>query len=208
MRKTTLNKKKRTKNLPSLSTKKSKEYTHTFRRKSSRGTAALSDVVNLFRATVTGVSMWPTIRNNYSVFYRKHSADFLEPGDIIVFRGKDRKQRNIIKVHRYLGRVGPYLLEAGDNTFHGTLLEEGNLLGRVEKIVDQKGRRINPRKLAELGLRQRAFLQLAHGFMYIHEAKDRLVGGRKSLLLWKLSQVYRGGLKVVGLEVPPIFPRY
>lgn len=151
--------------------------------------------------------MWPVLRNDYSVFYRELSADLLEPGDVIVFRGKDRKQKSLVKVHRYLGRVGPFLLEAGDNTFHGALLEEKNLLGRVEVIFDQEGKKIPFGKEAVMGLKQRAFLRLAHGFMYIHEAKDRWVGDRKSLLLWKMSQAYRSGLKVIGLEVPPIFPR-
>ena len=193
--------KKNTKSLRSQSTKKSKEYTRTFKIPHKIKT-------NSHKAIVEGFSMWPSLRSGYVVEYLPCDPESLNLGEIIVMAGKGRRGEPHLRVHRYLGRVGPYFLEAGDNTFFASLIHVDSIKGKVNLVWDASGREV---PLSELKWTQnhrfRVFKYLAHLFMYVHDAKDRVVGDRKSYTLWKISQVYRTGLLGLGLNVPPIPPR-
>lgn len=153
--------------------------------------------------------MWPALRPGYRIRYRATAPDSLSPGDLLVLRSYGRRGERHWRVHRLIGRVGPYFVEAGDNAFSATLVRPEDILGRVESVRDWAGRAVKlPRQdqPEQMRARFRYFLWCAHGFMFAHECKDRLLGGRRSLLLWRLSQVYRAGIGTLGLKVPPIHP--
>ena len=156
-------------------------------------------------ALVEGVSMWPTLRKGFLVRYSPINIDRLEIGDIVVLRGAGRLGETRLKVHRFLGRVGPFVLEAGDNAFSCSLVAEKDILGKVIAARDLDGKKVS---LAsnQAPRRFKFFLLAAQSFLLAHEAKDKLVGKRKSLLLWKISQVYRRGLGIAGIQVPLIHP--
>jgi hypothetical protein len=149
--------------------------------------------------------MWPTLRPGFRIRYRAVSPESLNPGDMLVLRSIGRKGDRHWRVHRLIGRVGPYFVEAGDNAFSAALVRAEDILGKVEAVYDLKGKLLKPKR-PKLEGRFRYFLWCAHGFMFAHECKDRLVGGRRSLLLWKASQAYRASLGALGLKVPPILP--
>jgi len=149
--------------------------------------------------------MWPSLRPGYQIHFRFTDPETLSPGDILVLRGFGRRGERHVRVHRLLGRVGPYFVESGDNAYSAALVHANDILGRVELVRDAKGRSVKF-PLAPNRLDRRFLLGAAHAFMFAHECKDRLVGQRRSLLLWRLSEAYRGALAVVGLKVPPIRP--
>lgn len=153
--------------------------------------------------------MWPTLLPGYRVMYRKVNAEALEPGSLVVLRARGRKGERQWRVHRLLGRVGPLFLEAGDNGFSASLVAEQQILGKVQEVRDWNGKkiRLSPFSPDELSLRFRFFLLIASSFMFAHEVKDRLIGDRKSYLLWKASELYRGSLKALGVNVPTIPPK-
>lgn len=161
---------------------------------------------NLQEAVVEGVSMWPALRPGYRIRYRAVSPETLSPGDILVIRSIGRKGDPHWRVHRLIGRVGPYFVEAGDNAFSAALVSAEDILGKVESLHDWSGASLKLRKPKGMEGRFRYFLWCAHAFMFAHECKDRLVGERRSLVLWRLSQVYRAGLGTIGLKVPAIRP--
>lgn len=158
-------------------------------------------------AVVEGVSMWPHIRPGYRVSFRAVHPEVLSPGDVIVLRSKNRRGEPQACVHRLVGRVGPLFLEAGDNTFVASLVRAEDVLGRVEEVRDWNGKRVPLPRSYDLA-RFRYFLWCARSFMFAHELKDRVVGGRKSRVLWQASRAYRWGLGTLGLEVPAIFPSH
>ncbi len=163
----------------------------------------------LQEAVVEGVSMWPGLRPGYRVRYRSVPPDTLSPGDLLVLRSNGRRGESHLRVHRLIGRVGPYFVEAGDNAFSAALVSERDILGKVEGVKDWRGKAVKLKKQPrpeEMSARFRYFLWCAHGFMFAHECKDRLLGGRRSLLLWRMSQVYRAGIGAFGLKVPTIQP--
>lgn len=152
--------------------------------------------------------MWPTLRPGYRIRFRQVDPEVLSPGDIVVLRARGRFGEAHTRVHRLIGRVGPYFVEAGDNTYSASLVGAADILGRIQEVRDWNGKAVAmpayPSK--KLERRFRFLLGCAHAFMFAHELKDRLVGGRKSLLLWKISQVYRAGIGAAGLSVPAIPP--
>ncbi|HEY8280777.1 MAG TPA: hypothetical protein VIH99_14195 [Bdellovibrionota bacterium] len=151
--------------------------------------------------------MWPSLRPGFRVAYRSVSPDSLSPGDILVISSMDRRGRKHWRVHRLLGRVGPYFVEAGDNTYSASLVRPEDILGRVEEVKDWKGKAVAlPVRPEKLERRFGYFLWCAHAFMFAHECKDRLVGRRRSYLLWKMSEAYRASLGAFGLKVPAIRP--
>jgi hypothetical protein len=160
-------------------------------------------------AIVEGISMWPVLLPGYRVVYRPVDMDALKPGDLIVLSARGRKGEKQLRVHRLLGRIGPMFLEAGDNAFSASLVEEKQILGRVEQVRDWKAKQVSLPAYApeQLALRFRFFLFLANSFLFAHEMKDRLFGSRKSFLLWKASEFYRGGLAALGVSVPAIPPK-
>lgn len=153
--------------------------------------------------------MWPILLPGYRVSYRKVNAEALEPGCLVVLRARGRKGERQWRVHRLLGRIGPLFLEAGDNGFSASLVEENQILGKVVEVRDWNGKKIAIPAFApdELSLRFRFFHLVASSFMFAHEVKDRLIGGRKSYLLWKASELYRGSLKALGVNVPTLPPK-
>jgi hypothetical protein len=211
--------KKPTKSQPSPSTRKSKGFTLTSSLNSKRTlhhelatellaqSLAPAPIKQSEEAIVDGVSMWPALRPGYRILYQKVNADYLNAGDIIVVKTSGRKGELILRVHRLVGRSGPLFLEAGDNTFSASLVPAERILGRVEQIKDARGKKVKflPWRLEKS--RFRYFLLGAHTFMFAHELKDRFLGGRRSLLLWRASQAYRVGLSALGLEVPAIQPQ-
>lgn len=153
--------------------------------------------------------MWPLLRTGYRVKFKKVDPETLEPGDVLVLRGEDRRGRSIVQVHRLLDRVGPFFLEAGDNGFSASLVSADAILGLVTEARDRAHRPIAVARVSPdmMSVRFRFFRGLAHAFVYAHEMKDRAMGGVKSPLLWKASVAYRKGLSLVGVKVPVIFPR-
>ncbi len=158
---------------------------------------------------MAGVSMWPLLRSGYRVQFKKVDPEILEPGDVIVLRGEDRRGRTLMQVHRLLDRVGPFFLEAGDNGFAASLVSPEAILGKVVSAKDRDGKQVDVPRVPpdEMSARFKFFRGLAHAFVYAHEMKDRAFGGVKSPLLWKASVAYRKGLSLVGVKVPVIFPR-
>lgn len=152
--------------------------------------------------------MWPLLRPGYTIRYRQVDPEVLLPGDLIVLMHHNHQKQPQAQVHRLVGRVGPFYLEAGDNTFSASLVRPDSILGRVEEVRDWKGKRCRIPGWKLEGSRFRYFVWCANAFMYAHELKDRLVGNRKSKLLWRMSQTYRAGLHAIGLEVPAIFPKH
>ncbi|MGE3262549.1 MAG: hypothetical protein AB7K68_12280 [Bacteriovoracia bacterium] len=151
--------------------------------------------------------MWPILRPGYRIRYRKINPEFLSPGDLIVVEARARSGEAQLRVHRLIGRTGNLFLEAGDNTFSASLVTAERILGRVEGAKDPRGRNISFRKWSLEESRFRYYLLGAQAFMFTHELKDRFLGGRRSLLLWRASQAYRVGLGALGLEVPTLFPK-
>lgn len=150
--------------------------------------------------------MWPTLRPGFRIRYRAVPPDSLSPGDMLVLRSLGRRGESHWRVHRLIGRVGPYFVEAGDNAFSASLVMPEDILGLVESVYDWKGKLLKLKRPKEFDARFRYFLWCAHGFMFAHECKNRLLGGRRSLMLWKASQLYRAGLGTLGLKVPAIAP--
>jgi hypothetical protein len=151
--------------------------------------------------------MWPVLRPGYHIRYRSVDPEILSPGDILVLRSRGRLGEPQVRVHRLLGRVGPFFVEAGDNTYSAALLPPSDILGRVEYAADRAGKEIQlPAISARRERRFQFLLACAHAFMFAHECKDRLLGKRRSLVLWRLSQAYRAGLGAAGLRVPAIPP--
>lgn len=158
-------------------------------------------------AIVDGVSMWPVLRAGYRIRYRAINPEYLTPGDLIVVEMLGKQGEKIHRVHRLIGRVGPLFLEAGDNTFTASLVPAQKILGRVELALDPKGKAVSFPEWTLERSRFRRYLSAAQVFLFAHELKDRMVGKRRSLLLWKASQVYRFGLNAMGLAVPTLFPK-
>jgi len=221
MTRTKSKRKKATKSQRSQSTRKSSAYTPTsspgaLRSRRARAQKLATELYSrslqpkpshtLQEAVVEGVSMWPTLRPGFRVRYRSVSPDTLNPGDMLVLRSIGRKGDRHWRVHRLIGRVGPYFVEAGDNAFSAALVLPEDILGRVESVHDLKGKALKMKRPRELDARFRYFLWCAHAFMFAHECKDRLLGNRRSLLLWRISQIYRAGLGTMGLKVPAIRP--
>jgi hypothetical protein len=151
--------------------------------------------------------MWPSLRPGYRIRYRPVNPETLSPGEILVLRSIGRKGESHVRVHRLLGRVGPFFVEAGDNAYAAALVRAEDILGRVVAVRDWSGKAVGlPPSPEKLERRFRFFLGCAHAFMFAHECKDRVLGGRRSLWLWRLSQAYRAGLGAVGLKVPAIHP--
>ncbi len=159
------------------------------------------------QAVVEGVSMWPQLRSGWRVSYFPVSSDEIEPGDVVVLKGFGRGGESLLVVHRVLDRVGPFFLEAGDNSFSAGLVLGSAILGRVVSAQDQSGKVIPVQRQIPAGLKYDAFRRAAHAFVFAHELKDRLIGGVKSPLLWKASVAWRRGLQILGLQVPVIPPR-
>ena len=160
-------------------------------------------------AEVEGVSMWPLLRTGFRVKFKKVDPETLEPGDIIVLKGEDRKGQSILQVHRLLDRVGPFFLEAGDNGFAASLVSAPAILGLVTAAYDRSGKSVLISRVPPdtMSARFKFFRGLAHAFVYAHEFKDRAMGQVKSPLLWRASVVYRKGLSLMGIKVPVIYPR-
>jgi hypothetical protein len=152
--------------------------------------------------------MWPTLRPGYRIRYRAVNPETLSPGDVFVIRSHDRRGREHVRVHRLLGRVGHFFVEAGDNTYSASLVAPKDVLGLVSEVRDGEGKRVKLGAVSpRLDRRFRFLLGCAHAFMFAHEAKNRLVGARRSLVLWRVSQLYRAGIAAAGLRVPAIPPR-
>ncbi|MGZ3656192.1 MAG: hypothetical protein ACXVB9_16240 [Bdellovibrionota bacterium] len=151
--------------------------------------------------------MWPTLRPGYQIRFQFTDPETLDAGDILVLRSLGRKGEIHTRVHRLLGRVGPFFVEAGDNAYSAALVHPEDILGRVVSVRDRKGKIVKlasvPRKLDR---RFRFFLHCAHAFMFAHELKNRVIGERRSLFLWRMSQLYRASLAAAGLKVPAIRP--
>lgn len=156
---------------------------------------------------VEGISMWPNLRAGYRVKFRAVDPEALEPGDIIVIQAQGRKGEPRLKVHRFLGRVGELFLEAGDNAFSAALVDGREILGRVESVVGWNGKKIALPAYRETRARFRFFRGCASAFVFTHELKDRLVGQKRSKLLWQASLAYRASLGALGLKVPVIAPK-
>lgn len=152
--------------------------------------------------------MWPALRPGFRIRYRAVDPETLSPGDVLVLRARGRSGESHVRVHRLIGRVGPYFVEAGDNTYSASLIRAEDILGKVDAVKDWKGKAKSlPPVSPKADRRFRWLLGCAHAFMFAHECKDRLIGGRKSLALWRLSQLYRAGIGAAGLSVPTILPR-
>lgn len=163
--------------------------------------------VSLQEAVVEGFSMWPALRAGFRVKFRHIDPEGLSPGDILVLKSRGRRGEERLKVHRFLGRIGPLFLEAGDNAFSSSLVSATEILGKVEEIRDWDGNRISLPPYLESEARFQFFRLCAKAFVYTHEVKDRLVGDRRSFLLWQASKAYRAGLGILGLSVPVISPK-
>lgn len=152
--------------------------------------------------------MWPTLREGYRVRFRPVPPEILEVGAIVVLRGRGRQGELRYKVHRLLDRVGPFFLEAGDNAFSSSLVHPRDILGLVERVWDRAGRPVKlPPGMPLAPARFQFFRLCAHGFVFAHEMKDRVVGRRRSWLLWQASALYRASLRTLGVEVPLVQPR-
>lgn len=149
--------------------------------------------------------MWPTILPGYTVRYQSCNPDTLHIGDLVVVRGRGRLGEKHFRVHRIIDRLGPYFLEAGDNTYRATLVHGKDILGRVTQLWDDRKKAVEVPSAPEK-LRFGFFRLTANGFFFLHEVKDRILGDRKSYLLWKLSEAYRAALRAAGVEVPAIPP--
>jgi hypothetical protein len=151
--------------------------------------------------------MWPGLKAGFRVRYRVVDPEILSAGDIVVLQGRGRRGEHRWKVHRFLGRVGPLFLEAGDNAFSCSLVGADSILGKVVEVRDWDGKRLGLPAFQPEDPRFRFFRACAHTFFFAHEMKDRLLGGRRSPWLWRLSTIYRRSLGVVGVEVPVIYPK-
>lgn len=157
------------------------------------------------RAIVDGDSMWPFLRDGYTIEYSEIHVSSYEPGDMLVLRRNDRR----VVVHRLIGRVGHWFIEAGDNALSASLVAPENIMGRVEQAFDHHQNKVALAGATANWQKKRfaVFVFLATFFLFMHQFKNRLIGGRKSRLLWQMSVIYRGCLKVFGLDVPNIPPR-
>lgn len=151
--------------------------------------------------------MWPTLRPGYQIRFQFTDPETLDAGDLLVIRSLGRKGESHTRVHRLLGRAGPFFVEAGDNTYSAALVHPDDILGRVVSVRTGKGKPVKFVSASKkLDRRFRFFLHCAHAFMFAHECKNRLIGDRRSLILWRVSQVYRASLGAAGLKVPAISP--
>lgn len=150
--------------------------------------------------------MWPLLRAGYSVWHAPVSEADLRLGDIVILQAISRDGFRHRRVHRLIGRIGPYFLEAGDNGVSAALVSAERIVGRVERAADGKGK---PVKLPpyRASARDRLWNSLAYAFVFSHEAKDRVLGDRRSPLLWKAAHWYRRMFSLAGLEVPLVWPR-
>jgi hypothetical protein len=151
--------------------------------------------------------MWPAIRPGFTIRFRAVDPETLSPGDIVVLRSRGRRGEAHVRVHRLLGRAGPWFVEAGDNAYAAALVAPEDILGLVVAVRDREGKGVTiAAPSARLERRFRFLLGTAHAFMFAHELKDRVLGSRRSLVLWRLSQLYRFGVTAAGLRVPVIAP--
>jgi len=201
-----LNKKRLTKSPFSQNTKKLNAYTPTFKSKFSLATKKNTKIKE---ACVEGISMWPSLLPGHQVRYKFLDPEKIKIGDIVILKGEDHHGKELLRVHRIIGRAGPFFLEAGDNTFTATLVKPAQILGKVIAARTKDSKPVKLKKITEneLALRFRFWSFAAYSFMFIHEVKDRMLGPKKSEVLWKASIIYRKSFAALGLKVPTILPR-
>lgn len=193
--------KKLIKSPSSRSTKKLSAFTPTFNVSKSRK-SSLSPPIQ--EAIVEGISMWPALLPGCRVHFHAVHPDSVRFGDIVIINGEDRHGNPLLRVHRIIGRVGPLFLEAGDNTFTATLIRADQILGLVSGAQTSNGKALKLKRISEkqLAFRFQFWRSAAHSFMFMHEVKNRLVGNRKSAILWRASVLYRKSFATLGLKIP------
>ena len=152
--------------------------------------------------------MWPALREGHSVLFVPIAPELLEVGDILVLKSYLCSDQPIWVVHRFLGRVGPFFLEAGDNSFTASLISKEQIAGKVVAVRDLSNKE---KKLPEfhpktIPLQLRPYLPAARAFLALHLAKNRLLDARKSLWLWEMSVLYRKAFYWFGLQLPVLPP--
>ncbi|MCO5141645.1 MAG: S26 family signal peptidase [Oligoflexia bacterium] len=221
MSKKAVKQKSSTKNQRLQSTKKLKEYTRTSSFKAPPSRLSKDKVHQIAMelaqleytksskhsqtAIIEGVSMWPLLRPGYLAKYKRGNLNQLNEGDIIVIRSRGRKSEKHIAIHRLLGRIGPYFLESGDNTYTAALIHEKDILGKVVEVFSHDGSKVKLPKFKP-GKKSSFFTSCAHLFFYLHESKNQVLGSKKSKILWNASVLYRKSLSVLGLKVPNLPP--
>ena len=214
MRKAPVNRKRPIKSQRLQNTKRSSASTLTSRgsrqasreQKKSRSASRTAFIKN-HEAVVDGISMWPCLKPGYKISFQPVNPESLTVGDLIVLRSRGRRGEEHFRVHRLIGRAGPFFVECGDNAYVATLVRPQDILGLVQKVKNEKAKKIPIQPASKSTERRfRFFLSCAHAFMFVHECKDRALGNIRSPLLWRISEIYRGALGVAGLRVPAIPP--
>jgi hypothetical protein len=200
---------KRTKSRPSQNTRRLSGFTPISKAKRGVRPSARAKIKTIkpgFWAEVVGVSMWPTLRETQKVWVERVFPEALTLGDVVVLKGYDHRGRDQVHVHRIIGRVGPYFVEAGDNSFSCGLVRSEDILGRVALVADERGRKFDLPPAPSLK-RFRLYREMATAFLLVHELKDRVIGPRKSPILWTLSKGYRALWRWMGIDVPLLYPK-
>ena len=170
-----------------------------------QNTKKLKEFTRTFNTSLCGASMWPMLRDGDSIQYKKINPEHLRIGDIFLFRSKGKRGESLVKIHRFIGRVGEYFVESGDNAMQASFVTSEQVVGVAISFERNNKKKLITSK--ELTKQQKIYFRLAQGFLLIHSSKNIFFANRKSKILWTASDLYRKSLKkLFGLDVPLIFP--
>jgi signal peptidase I len=145
------------------------------------------------RIKFSGKCMEPQLKENFKVEVNPMPIDKVKIGDIIVF-GQD-----LFTCHRVIGKANLlgkiYLIQKGDNNFFGGVAESKNFIGRVSKILDDKGNEVDILQRNDNFDSANRLLIYAYLILYLikriilRDKKNRFTGFVHRLF-WKLFPVH------------------
>lgn len=91
--------------------------------------------------TLTGRSMYPTLRDGWELKVKPVDGKEIRYGDIVVFDQNGLICHRIIAKFRWNKKL--YFVHRGDPEAIGRVLEEKDLVGRVIEVFDAEGKRID-----------------------------------------------------------------
>ncbi len=89
-------------------------------------------------AIVSGISMYPILKNNWRIKIKSVDIADIKVGDIVVFSKRD----NLI-CHRIIDEVAflnkRYFIQKGDSSIRGGVFKDDDFIGKVISAIDEDG---------------------------------------------------------------------
>jgi len=134
-----------------------------------------------------------SLSNGYLIYMRRFALRRFRPGDR-VYSLVSQQPGLILKTAGRLALMHDGRVVPTDSNMHQ--------LNSV--VIDSSGREPAPFGRAP-GWRATLILCIGYVYILLSAVKDRILGKRKSLLLWQLSVAYRAVLRRLGVEARPLF---